>query len=121
MWKYTENAENIFIKELTTKVDQAGLDKEQIIYNKANDGTINFLYKNFQIGRVKFGKKTSKMQFITSKAILVKSEFGDYYDFDNGSVEWVQNESLDFYISSIEKWIDYTKDCLKVESSTDLQ
>lgn len=118
MWKYTEDAENIFINELSAQIEKAGLDKEKVRYSKFSDGTINFLYESYQIGRIKLGKKSSKMQIISSTAALVHSEYGeDYYSWTPASVEWIENESLEFYLSKIEKWVVYAKECLKVANN----
>ena len=57
------------------------------------DGTMNFQYGDAQIGRVTFGKRSSRMQVLSS----------DY-------VEWMYNKTFDEYVKLLDWWIKYTKE-----------
>lgn len=81
-----------FVSVLKAKLKAENLSTSYFHYNTMSDGTVNFMYKDWQIGRVYFGKKVSRMQII-----------------DDDKVEWVNNKSLDYYISRIPKWIEYVK------------
>lgn len=86
---------NDFITILKKKITKAGLNLELLEQNTLSDGVVNFSYDGMQIGRIYFGKRTSKIQVIFS---------------DN--VEWFNNKDFDFYVSKIDLWIEYLTDIL---------
>lgn len=51
------------------------------------------MYEDLQIGRIKFGKKSSKMQIITKDNVI-----------------WLENEPIEVYLENIERWIEYIKE-----------
>lgn len=81
-----------FIKHLKDKIKNAGYNLHQLKYDIHKDGTYNFIYKDFQIGRVKFGKRSSKMQILNGDSVL-----------------WLENEDMETYIVKMDLWIDYIK------------
>lgn len=88
---------DVFIDELKNKMHKSGLNVDKLEYDVLKDGTYNFIYHiepdaNCQIGRVRFNKRSSKMQIITKNDVV-----------------WLQNETMETYIKSIDKWIEYTK------------
>ena len=78
---------------LKIKVINAGFVEEDLIIEQLKDGTYNFMYEDIQIGRIKFGKKSSKMQILT-----------------NNDITWIENKTLDTYIAYLDKWIEYIKE-----------
>ncbi len=86
-----ETIEN-FRKCLETKLVQAGLKIELLESLELSDKTVNFSYNDCQIGRIKLGKRKSKMQIITSN-----------------SVEWIEDKNFDEYIDNIDKWVLYAQ------------
>ena len=56
------------------------------------DGTYNFTYNDCQIGRIKIGKKSFKMQIVTKD-----------------TCKWIENLTMKEYISNLDKWVKYTK------------
>lgn len=83
---------------LETKVIEAGLVEDDLSIDQLKDGTYNFMYKDMQIGRIKFGKKSSKMQIITK---------------DN--VVWLENESIEIYLENIDRWVEYIKEVKEMD------
>ena len=78
---------------LETKLIEAGLVADDLSIDQLKDGTYNFMYEDLQIGRIKFGKKSSKMQIITKDNVI-----------------WLENEPIEVYLKNIEKWINYIKE-----------
>lgn len=78
---------------LETKVIEAGLVEDDLSIDQLKDGTYNFMYEDLQIGRIKFGKKSSKMQIITKDNVI-----------------WLENEPIEVYLENIERWIEYIKE-----------
>ena len=78
---------------LETKLIEAGLVEDDLSIDQLKDGTYNFMYEDLQIGRIKFGKKSSKMQIITKDNVI-----------------WLENEPIEVYLKNIEKWINYIKE-----------
>ncbi len=66
---------------------------QKLQYDELKDGTCNFMYEDMQIGRIKFGKKSSSMQIMS-------------LDF----VDWLKNETMETYLDNIPKWIKYLKE-----------
>ena len=91
---YFENlATEKFIEQLKKELQNAGYDLQKLQYDELKDGTCNFMYEDMQIGRIKFGKKSSSMQIIS-------------LDF----VDWLKNETMETYLDNIPKWIKYLKE-----------
>lgn len=78
---------------LETKVIEAGLVEDDLSIDQLKDGTYNFMYEDIQIGRIKFGKKSSKMQIITKDNVI-----------------WLENEPIEVYLENIERWVEYIKE-----------
>lgn len=78
---------------LETKVIEAGLVEDDLSIDQLKDGTYNFMYEDLQIGRIKFGKKSSKMQIITKDNVI-----------------WLENEPIEVYLENIERWVEYIKE-----------
>ena len=83
---------NDFLNVLQDKIKVARLFPKYLTYNTMSNGIVNFTYKGCQIGRIYFGKKTSKMQIINSLNVI-----------------WIENKSFEEYIQNIDKWIAYAK------------
>ena len=81
-----------FINAVNTKFNNNGLNISNIQYTVLKDGTYNFTYRSSQIGRIRIGKRSSKMQIIT-----------DY------TVNWLENLTMQEYINNIDKWVQYAK------------
>lgn len=82
-----------FIEQLKNELQEANYDTAKLKYDQLKDGTYNFSYNEFQIGRIKFGKRSSSMQILTK-------------DF----VSWLKNETMEIYLSNIKQWIEYIKE-----------
>lgn len=82
-----------FIEQLKSELQEANYDTRKLKYDQLKDGTYNFSYNEFQIGRIKFGKRSSSMQILTK-------------DF----VSWLKNETMEIYLSNIKQWIEYIKE-----------
>lgn len=78
---------------LETKVIEAGLVEDDLSIDQLKDGTYNFMYEDLQIGRIKLGKKSSKMQIITKDNVI-----------------WLENEPIEVYLENIERWVEYIKE-----------
>lgn len=87
---------NDFVTVLKEKLTEAKLDTGLLEQETLSSGVVNFTYNKLQIGRIYFGKRSSKMQCIT-----------------NDTVEWTENESFETYVSKIGKWIEYLQGILK--------
>jgi len=85
----------VFFENLKCELQMACLDVKKLKYDVLKDSTYNFTYENKQIGRIKFGKRSSKMQIITLT-----------------TVTWLENLTLEEYISNISKWVKYIKQLL---------
>lgn len=81
-----------FYNVLKQRVLEAGFNDNNLSIDQLKDGTYNFAYEECQIGRIKFGKRSSKMQII---------------DADN--VTWLENQPIETYIENIAKWIEYIR------------
>ena len=79
-----------FTAELQKKLSAEHLSPRNLSVNFLSNGAANFTYDGFQIGRIYFGKQTSKMQII-----------------DSESVTWLKDEPLETYIANIDNWIKY--------------
>ena len=79
--------EQIFVNKVMEKIDT-----EYLSIDRLKDGTLNFCYKDCQIGRIKFGKKSSSMQLLTA-----------------GNVDWLHNKAMQEYVDNVDIWADYTK------------
>ena len=64
-------------------------------YDVLKDGTYNFTYNDYQIGRIKIGKRSSKMQIVTKNLPI-----------------WLENLTMDEYTNNIDKWVEYTKELI---------
>lgn len=97
---------DLFLSELKTKILNSNLNVEKLNYDILKDGTYNFTYyypytdSNCQIGRIKLGKRSSKMQILTCGENAWAS----------GSVIWLENLTMEEYIKNIDKWIFYIKE-----------
>ena len=105
MWVYSEDAQDRFTKELDAQAEKAGFDPDTVHGNTMADGTLNFTYEGIQLGRVRFGKRTSAMQVIREPR-----------DQSDLGVDWFSNESLEDYLAKIPLWFDYLKTIKKHES-----
>ena len=85
-----------FINTVNRKIIDSGLNIENLKYDVLKDGTYNFNYNDCQIGRIKIGKRISKMQVVTKD-----------------TVKWLENLSMEEYIDNIDKWILYIKETEK--------
>lgn len=83
---------------LETKVIEAGLVEDDLSIDQLKDGTYNFMYEDLQIGRIKFGKKSSKMQIITKDNVI-----------------WLENEPIEVYLENIERWVEYIKEVKEMD------
>lgn len=83
---------------LETKVIEAGLVEDDLSIDRLKDGTYNFMYEDLQIGRIKFGKKSSKMQIITKDNVI-----------------WLENEPIEVYLENIERWVEYIKEVKEMD------
>ena len=94
----------IFIAELKNKIILAGLNIDNLEYDVLKDETYNFIYHiqdwNSQIGRIKIGKRSSKMQIL-----------------ERNNVIWIKNETMETYLKNIDKWIEYIKDTKSLYNS----
>lgn len=81
-----------FLNALNEKFINSGLDVNNLKYDILKDGIYNFTYNDCQIGRIKIGKRCSKMQVLT-----------------NDSVKWFENLTMDEYTKNIDKWVKYAK------------
>ena len=81
-----------FLNELNEKFINSELDVNNLKYDVLKDGTYNFTYFNYQIGRIKIGKRVSKMQIVTESLPI-----------------WLENLTIEEYINNIDKWIEYAK------------
>ncbi len=118
-WVYTENAKERFLEELNKKEKQAKLKHGQILYEEQSSGLLNFTYNHgCQIGRIKFGKRTSGMQIINMKIKRIPSTYGDDIITFDDFVDWHENESLETYIELIDKWLD---SCKVIDEMKDLE
>ena len=108
-WKYSENAVELFVNELKKKIKKAGLRNSGLAYSVIKDGILHFTYNGCQIGRIKFGKKTSSMQIITMKLRTIPCEYGDDIVTTDDFVDGLENKSLETYINNIDKWIEAIK------------
>lgn len=82
-----------FLATFLELAKKEGINTRKIRWNKMADGTMNFQYGDAQIGRVTFGKRSSRMQVLSS----------DY-------VEWMYNKTFDEYVKLLDWWIKYTKE-----------
>lgn len=82
----------IFMTALDEKVSAIGINPDDVFCNEMADGTMNFTYHGCQIGRVKFGRRSSKMQVLTHK-----------------DVKWISNQPLSVYIENLDFWLKYLK------------
>lgn len=82
-----------FVEQLKSELQEANYDTAKLKYDQLKDGTYNFSYNEFQIGRIKFGKRSSSMQILTK-------------DF----VSWLKNETMEIYLSNIKQWVEYIKE-----------
>ena len=107
-----------FISELKRQMKAEKLSEKNLAHNKMSDGILNFTYKEIQIGRIYFGKRSSKMQL--SKTTLKKEHnvLMPYFD-----VKWLSNEPFEKYLSSIGIWIEEMKtiDYMKSEEEKELK
>lgn len=87
------DAFSVFTAELEKKLKAENLPTRNLSVNFLSNGIANFTYDGFQIGRIYFGKRTSKMQIIDSESVI-----------------WLENEPLENYIANIDKWIKYIID-----------
>jgi len=83
--------EHTFVKTLFSTLKSSGYDTNRIAINRKGKDILNFQLDGlYQFGRIKLNGRVTKMQII--------SGFG---------VTWYENETFDFYISQIPKWIKY--------------
>lgn len=81
---------NFFLSKLNVKLTATNHSTELLRHNTMSNGVENFEFKNWQIGRVYFGKRTSKMQILTEDSVV-----------------WIENKTLAEYVENIDKWISY--------------
>ena len=81
-----------FINAVNKKFIENGLNIDNLKYDVLKDGTYNFTYNDYQIGRIKIGKRSSKMQIVTKDVPI-----------------WLENLAMEEYINNVEKWVKYTK------------
>lgn len=84
-----------FIKAVNKKFIDSGLNIDTLKYDVLKDGTYNFTYNDYQIGRIKIGKRSSKMQIVTKDLPI-----------------WLENLTMDEYTNNIDKWVEYTKELI---------
>ena len=81
-----------FLQVFLEKAKKEKINTSRIRWNRMADGTMNCQYGDCQIGRVAFGKRSSRMQILSN----------DY-------VEWVYNKSFSEYVQYLDWWIKYCK------------
>ena len=99
-----ENSFNFFLKSLKDRMIYENLPVDKLSYNKMSDGVINFTYDDYQIGRVYFGKRTSKMQLIDGKKVI-----------------WLVDRPFNEYLTDITFWIKYIKLLDKAKKAEDIE
>ena len=95
-----------FFKIVYDKVLRTGNNPALLKLNRLSDKTINVQYIDMQIGRIKLQGRKTKMQILITNGIT-QGEL-DVYD-----LEWIENRTFDFYIESIERWMNYLLTILK--------
>ena len=85
-----------FVSELKKQVKSAGLNINGLRSSTMSNGMVNFMYKDWQIGRVYFRKKVSRMQIIHSEG-------------DRNAVKWLNGKPFDEYLSHIPECGEYAK------------
>jgi len=84
--------EKRFLDSLFVKLKQNNFNPSLLTWDRLADKTLNILYNDCQIGRIKLIARKTRMQVLT----------------DNG-VAWNENRPLDEYIKDQDKWIEYIK------------
>ena len=107
-----------FISELKRQMRAENLSEKNLAHNKMSDGMLNFTYKEIQIGRIYFGKRSSKMQLTKT---TLKKEHNVLMPYSD--VKWLSNEPFEKYLSSIGIWIEEMKtiDYMKSEEEKELK
>lgn len=89
--------ETKFFKNLTKNLSQQGIDPHLLRLNRLSDKTINVKYTDYQIGRIKLTGRKTKIQILRFN-----------------TVSWIENKSLDEYLTLSDQWIRYLKKELNV-------
>lgn len=101
-WVYTENALEQFVTALKQKGVAAGLKESDFTYSTRKDGSYDFSCNNSSLGRLQLGKRSSRMQVTSVKEKKMPHNKFNCLEY---FVTWYENESLETYISLIDKWI----------------
>lgn len=86
-----------FFKNLTKNMQQQEINPHLLRLNRLGDKTINVKYINYQIGRIKLNGQKTKIQILR---------------FD--TVRWIENKTLDEYLTLSDQWVRYIKKELNV-------
>lgn len=82
-----------FLTELTALVESAKFDSSDLKLKRMSDTTLNVMYLERQVGRIRLQGDYTRMQIL---------------DFDD--VFYLENEPFEVYMQSIRRWISYLKD-----------